>query len=584
MGKLRDYVKAKKDTLIKCATLLVIFFIYHNRAFNDLMPYATGDGPEYVMTTEAFYNHFSPDIRVGDFESFKKSYSNSRKWVENYKSGHFDNMQTYFSSKDLQFMSQFGGVYVDKKARNYSYHFFFYSMLNVPARYIAEKAGSNPLRCFQVTNAFFVILTCFILLFTSRFALWQTVLIALSFCFSSAYWYLGWTHPEVYTVCLVTLGFWFFLQNRLYLGILLVAIAALQNQPLLVVLVFMAIKTLIDKGFNFKNIFRIFLSSVLFLWPAVFYFWHFNTTNLIKDAGFLSTEYITFTRVFGFYVDVNQGVILAIPLVLALFTFFFIRKWIFIFMKKEKFDFNYLFPLFLIVMTCVVSTMGNWNHGQAVVNRYASWFSAIILIYTIFSINQFRHLVSLTILNYVFITQALTTLYHDKFNMLDWSQNEHKPLAKWFLDEHPGLYNPDPMIFIIRTNRDYNSNPAVSPVFYLKDNSEITKIAVHRDRVDSLVQYGFSKQEINFVKPKLHYVNNWAYLNKGDFVCEKSGSEIYQIIRNRKVKALEQRIRSYPDWMAKEEVKAKEWGKPLDEIVKLDAEYLMQQEENESKK
>ncbi|HXB40019.1 MAG TPA: hypothetical protein VNZ49_05710 [Bacteroidia bacterium] len=581
MGRFWNYIKEKKEIFIKCIVLFAVAFLYLGRAFNDITPYPTGDGPEYIMTTEAVYNHFSSDIRPGDFDSFKKSYTRTHKWEDNYKYPHFDQMHEYFMLKDLQFMSQFGGVYVDKNAKNYGYHFFFYSWLNAPGRYIAEKIGANPLRCFQVTNAFFVIITCFFLLFSSPFALWQTVLIALSFCFSSAYWYLGWTHPEVYTVCLVTLGFWFFLLKRHYLGILLVAVAALQNQPLLVALVFMALKTMLDKGFNFKNIFRIFLSSVIFLWPAIFYYLHYNTTNLIKDAGFLSTEYITFTRVFGFYTDVNQGVVLVIPLILLLFVFFFIRKWVLIISKKEPFDFNYLFPVFLIIMTCVVSTMGNWNHGQAVVNRYASWFSAIVLIFTIISINQFRHVVSLTLMNYVFMTQAITTLYHDQFNLFDWSQDVHKPLAKWFIEEHPGLYNPDPTIFIVRTTRDYDFRPSASPVFYLRNKNEITKMAVHKDMVDSLVQYGFSKQEINFIKPKLHFINNWAYLNKGEFVCEKSGEEIYQILRNKKLVMLEDRIKSHAEWMEKEEVKSKEWKMPLNEILKIDAEYLLQQEENE---
>ena len=574
-----SFLRERKEVLIKATLFILIAFFFIGRALNGIEPYPCGDGPEYIMTTEAVYNHFTPDIRLTDIQSFRNSYYARNRW--HFEKTYFDNLGSLLT-REHKFMDGKGGVFIDKWGRSYAFHFFSYSMLNVPGRFIAEKTGGNPLIAFQVTNGIFVILTCFILLFFSPFALGKTILFVLSFCFSSIFWYLGWPHPEVLTASLVTLAFWYFFREKYYTAILLVALAGLQNQPLLVILVFMGIKTLIVKGVNLKNILKIGACSALFVWPPLFYFVHFHTTNLIKDAGFLDKNFITFTRVLGFYFDPNQGLILAVPLVLLLYIFLIGRKWTLVLRRREKFDFNYLLPFFLIAMTCIVSMMVFWNHGQAVVNRYVSWFSAIILVHTFFLVVNLRELVSYIVLNYIFVTQLFTTLYHQQFNHYDWGQNSHKPLAKFLLDMHPSWYNPDPTIFIIRTTHDYDCDPEVSPVFYLRDRIITNKIAVHKDKLDGLLGYGISKTELDRLKPKLHFISNWAYINRGEFCSSMNGADIYAMLRARKVKAFADRIRSHPGWLKQVQEKAAGWGISTEAAIAKDAEYLMWLEENQN--
>ena len=248
-------------------------------------------------------------------------------------------------------------------------------------------------------------------------------------------------------------------------------------------------------------------------------------------------------------------------------------------LRKEKFEYNSLLPLFLIVMACIVSMMVNWNHGQAIVNRYATWFSAIIIIHILFITEKINNVVSLVLFNYYFLTQTFSILYHEQFNIYDWSQTEHRPIAKWFLSNHPELYNPDPQIFIVRTTLEYNTSPSASPVFYIKDFQTVTKMIVHKDKLDGLLTFGFSKAEIDALKPKLKFINDWAYVNKHDIKSNMTGSQIYQQIRNVKLQIIEKKIRDSGAWMKQIEQKAKDWGKTIDEAVRQDAEYIMQQEE-----
>lgn len=555
------------------------------RAFDSIQPYPTGDGPEYVLTTEALYNHLSPDIQASDAESFKKAFSKANDWTENFKYPDFDDTEAWLKIPNKEFMSMHGGIYVAENKKCYGYHFSFYSLVNVPARMIAGIVNGNPLRCFQITNAVLILLVSLYFLFFAGLNNWSSTLLSLSFFFSASFWYTGWTHPEVLTSCLVALGTYFFLNSRFKLSILFVSLAATQNQPLLILLGFILLKAAID-NFNLKSIIVSGVFALPAILPSLFYLLHFGTTNLIKDAGFLSTEYIHFTRVFGFFWDINQGMVLAIPLVLIFYFGILITKALRQIFKKEPFEYNLLLPLIIIIMSCIVSTMGNWNHGQAIINRYASWFSSIVLVQTFYWVSKNNSLQTIVLQNYFFVTQLFTTLYHEQFNKFDWDMSNHKPLAKYFLDHHPSFYNPDPIIFIYRTVHANNTEAIYSPIIYFSDKKnpdshtfQATKLAVHKDKVNELVKYGYAYDDIQRIKPKLKFINNWAYINKGDIQSRMSAKEIYLLGREIKLKQKAEQIIANRVWVEDIKKKAIEWNKTFEEVLRIDAEYLLSEEE-----
>jgi hypothetical protein len=571
-------ILGNKPLLIKVFVLIAISFLYLGRSFNDFKdPFIKGDGTEYVMMTEAFYNHGTPDITLEDLVKFKERFQKTHKWEDLYAREGFDGLIEYFkNSKHLYKEASNTGFYCNKNQKWICQHFWFYSFINLPAYTIGKHYG--PIRAFYFTNAVFVIITCLVLLFFTPFSLFNQILSALCFCFSCCYWYLGWQHTEVYTSCLVACSLVALFRSKHYLAVLLLALACLQNQPLTLLLGLYCLITLHQKGFTIKNLIKTGLIASIVLIPPVFYYINFETTNLIKDAGFLDTKYITVNRVSGFYTDFSQGMILTIPLILLLYIpLLLIEAWKML-KKRIAFDFSILIPVTVLVISITVSTMGNWNHGMAIINRYATWLSIVIMIHTFYLVNKLNATASLVLFNYFFVTQVFTTLYHQQFNENDWSSAYYTPLSKWFLRNHENLYNPDPVIFAGRTQPAVSLIAENSPIIYFHKKL-VKKILVNQDKIDDLKNFGVSDDALKKIKKRIHYNYGWGYIPMKYFKSSLAGDQIYYTLRKKKVDAVLAKIFTSATWMNQIREKAKVWGKTYEEACLIDAEYIVSMEE-----
>lgn len=361
--------KIKNQWYLGLIFLLASGFTF--RQFSNQEPYPTGDGIEYVLTTEAWLNHGSPDIRVSDYKSFKKSFCNHQSWSSNYKSTAFDAVETFLNHKKRK---DYGGFYRNDAGNVYGYHFPFYSLVNVPARKFCEAFDLHPMQGFSYTNMFLLVLFFFAGLF-----LWKTntkVKIFLVACvfFSGIYYYTNWSHPETFTAIFIALSLLFFWNKQFFLALFLLALASLQNQPLVFLLGWMGISTCIALRFHGNAMLKTGLICLVFFIPTLYFLGLFHTPSLIKDAGYLSVQNITFQRVFGFFFDLNQGMLIGIGLLMLFYVpLLALRYWRAF--KRKELDAWDLMPMVILAMTLMVCAMNNWNHGMAIVNRYAIWIS-----------------------------------------------------------------------------------------------------------------------------------------------------------------------------------------------------------------
>lgn len=128
-----------KDFLKKNGIQLVTFFIICVSLFikisSDKKPYATGDGVEYSLITEALFNHLSPNVEARDCESFKNAFIKVNKWEENDKAVAYEETQKFISSTNHKLLDCSSKLHKPAKRikmapkRNFSLFIFVQSFL-----------------------------------------------------------------------------------------------------------------------------------------------------------------------------------------------------------------------------------------------------------------------------------------------------------------------------------------------------------------------------------------------------------------------------------------------------------------------
>src|SRR5262249_6257477 len=185
-------------------------------------PVRTGDGYEYFSTLQAWFDHGSRDLRAEDTSRLASLLAKSGiPAADDPRAGFFESPRNH---------------------RSYGWHFFAYPLVAVPAKAVLHLVRGNELAAFQVTNAVLLAVALYVLLFRCRTApLRKRLLIAGFATLSPVLWYLPWTHPEVFIWAMVLLAMAFLDESRPALAVLFAALGALQNPPLAILAVALAV-------------------------------------------------------------------------------------------------------------------------------------------------------------------------------------------------------------------------------------------------------------------------------------------------------------------------------------------------------
>lgn len=576
-------LKYKYSFYIKILVLIFVSILFIGRALKDFKePYVEGDGFEYALLTESFYNHGSPDFQKQDIESFIFELGKYHNMDVFPKYPYLNGYKDFLNIEKLEFKRGYGGFFVAKNHKLYGYHFYTYSLVSLPAKVICKLKNLSPLTAFHLTNAFFIIIVCALLLFYNTKNIYVGIFSVISFCFGVNYWYLGWEHTEIFTTCLVAISLMFFFRGNRLWSLFVLAIAVTQTQTLMILLAALSLIILIEDKINFKLLIKLVGIFCIAFIPALFYYYHFETTNLIKDMGYLDQRCITFNRLFGLYFDLNQGMILSLPLILPVYiislSYFTLTK----FRDWRNLIKHLSLPISIIIITVISSSMINWNPGQTIVHRYTTWIGAVVFIH-FFELLRFNdEKWKLVLLNTSALVQIFICFYFQKINNFDWEPSEHKNIAAWVLKTDPDLYNPDPTIFAVRTMQQYDLLNQTTPIFYFDNDHNLKKVMFHKKNISDLNRFGLSPNEESRL---FSYPDNygWSYLKEVDHKKLRPSGELYTMVRAEKVKMARFKIQSSDAYMAQEKQKAIDWKMTLDQVLDIDAEYLVSEEEKRLK-
>lgn len=553
----------------------IVWMVLSIKAFDYFMakePYPTGDGIEYVLTTEAWKNHASPDIRLSDYVSFKAEFLQHQSWESNYKRMAFDEVEAFLREKESK-RKEYGGFYRNSQQNVYGYHFVFYSFVNAPARLLTAFLGIHPIKAFVLTNVFIWSLFFAWLLSWKEEERTPALVLGLLVFFSASFYYTTWTHPEALTVVLVLTSMLCLSRQRFHLALLFCGLATFQNQPLSFLFLWMSLVVWNHDRFQWRPMMKYVGYGVLVFLPSLYFYALFRTTSLISDAGFLSFENVTSNRVFGFFFDLNQGMILSIGLFLFIYFFLFLLRLVEIIKSRTTNTWDFL-PLVILAMTLLVSCMSNWNHGMAVVNRYAVWMSVPIMCHGYVLLKELRLSWRISLASLGALSQLGLWYIHLPYNQFDWSNLQHMPSAKWTLSHYPAYYNPDPQIFIARTHQVFDFSKNSSPVLYFNEQNQLQKIAVHESNVDTLKYFGYTPGPMSEYCCVRSGKERWYYIN--DFVerSSKSSADVLRMIQRSEMDRILLEMKANPQWMKSLEEKASKAGISLERQMEKDAEFI----------
>jgi len=454
-----------------------------------------GDGKEYLLYTRALSAHFSPDLRKEDIKHIAsildKSEPDFRKNSDELGKG-------YTLSKDTQYDGK--GFVRAQDGKTYSWHFWLYSAFVTPFFEITHVLEMPPAQAFVMCNWAFILATLSYLAFFWVASRLQKQVLASLFLLTGTTYYIWWTHPEVFTASLILLAFMLASDKRYGLAMLASALATTQNPPIIFLLTFFAVKSLLGdhpirfKGFPFKTIIEnnrrnfvvILVTFGIAILPVIFFHITLGVPNPIAAAGSTDMSLISLSRLFSLYFDLNLGMIVAAPGVFigiaSLIFLIILRSW-----KVERWAsiLGQIQPLMVGVLLSITMALPalattNWNHGQSVFSRYAYWLAIPIIFGFVTSISNLSHRISIGLGVTVVAIQLATVSYFGVWGD-NWRSDytSFKPIANYLLQNHPELYNPIPEIFIERLEHHEAMSSIVeqqNQIFIYPEKGNPTKI------------------------------------------------------------------------------------------------------------
>ena len=490
----------------KFAIYFIILFVFSLFLCTEALtqkPFISGDGHEYYLMTESFFNHLSPELTVNDISNALK------------RSAMFHFTIPYIHNDPIS------GYYKSDSGEKYSYHFFAYSLLNLPIKALLVAFNLNDLKSFQITNTILFIAMLFFLYFKSDLLLTNRILLVILSTLNPVVYYLKWTSPEVYTYVMVIMSLILFKNEKYKSSFVFMAMASWQNPPVLIfsLLVYTANCFRYFKGHQYKKIILEGLSLSLFLWPLLFYFYHFGVFNLIAAKGYSSIHNISIIKVWDLFFGLQHGIVLYSVVILCTFFYMIIRS----IFRKEIHQIRLIYVISVFLMTVATTTTPNWNSGMDHVIRYGVWVYPFLLFYVLSFIGN--GIKTITFMNSLFFIIIFLNAKH--FTTLNFNK-----LSQFILSNYPSLYITEPQTFCAATHHQ-DGNMSLPCVFADK-NLNVTKVYTDKASLKKLIndsRYSIKKQWAQDIALRFKESNKVFFLNiaKGNVIENFlfwSGSEL----------------------------------------------------------
>jgi hypothetical protein len=392
-----------------------------------------------------------------------------------------------------------GWLAIESESGNfYGLHFFAYSLVSVPSYWILDILGLSTLKAFQLTNAALLSLGVFYTFFRSTIARLGKWIVVSGFLGSGLY-YLGWSHPEIFSSTFLLIASLAFLDRRHALAALLSAVASLQNPSAIFFLVPIVLDLIVkssgprlpswDWQRIYSDVSKVALASSPFAIPYLWSMLQFGVWNPIESRGFVDYRDITVDRLLSLVFDLNQGLIVGIPLLIFTVPFAVgVRLIHYLKNSRNLFARNDLLIIGFFLMALPVLTQQNWNAGHAVFIRYGVWLGTLLIVWVASELSMTRRAVwnEAIVVPAVFLQSLALVWAGGPFIEQHPNHVEFRPwvVALWHVA--PSAYNPLPEIFIERLR--VREGGAATPISFFNSMGEPTKTLTSSEDLDGALR------------------------------------------------------------------------------------------------
>lgn len=409
-----------------------------------------GDVVEYVTDTVALASHGTPDIRLDDIERARQRAPGLTEPLRQLEQGMRNGDQELYAA-----------FVRGREGKVYSVHFFGYPALAALPYAVLERLHVNPLRAFQVVNY----LAIFILgLALRRFfgCTNKAVLGLMLFALCGGTLYADWTSPECLSAACLLAALLLLLSGAPVAAGLLGGVASLQNPTIVFFFAFGPLLKLWleykrEQGFavNLKaqltraNLGGLALGLAVFALPLLFNLVQWGVPNIIAKK-FSDPHLVGLARLVSFFFDLNQGMVLGIPGVLAALALWGWKGRDASHGARRTAGILVLSLLFMLALTLPALAVLNWNSGAAGVMRYAFWAAMPILLALLLRMREQPSWPKALVLGLV-LAQGAAMQHATMYSYVEMS-----PLARLVLRHAPQWYHPEPEIFAERMGHNDN--------------------------------------------------------------------------------------------------------------------------------
>lgn len=411
-------------------------------------PHMGGDVVEYSLTTIAIASHGSADIRLEDIARGRELLPGLKEPYDLLEKGMRDNAQQLYAAFTR-----------GREGKVYAIHFWGYPALAAGPFKVLEAVGASPLKAFQAVNlaAIFILGLALNRLFRSP---GKALLGVGLFMLCGGGLYFNWSSPECLSAAALLAGLALYTSGAPVAGAVLAGLAGQQNPTILVFFGFAPLLHLLldydarrSVPANLMHVLQrryllgIAAGVAVFSLPMLFNLYQFGVPNIIAKL-FSDPGLIGRARLFSFYFDLSQGMIIGIPgLVLALALWGWRAHPA---GPRRELALLAAAALFTLALAVPALAVLNWNSGAAGVMRYAFWAAMPLLFVFLLRLSHSARWPAVVLL-FVVLVQSIAMLSARSYGYIEFS-----PPAKWVMQHAPGLYHPEPEIFAERLGRHDN--------------------------------------------------------------------------------------------------------------------------------